>query len=71
MLVLMLNKLGLYVSTGSACSSSAQEPSHVIEAIGTPRELAWEAIRITLGKDVSEKEIAKATDLIIETLDKI
>jgi cysteine desulfurase len=48
-IVLGLAKLGIAGSTGSACSTGSPEPSHVLEAIGIDRELAWGSLRISLG----------------------
>jgi len=45
-----LSKRGVYVATGSACSSGAITPSHVIEAIGLEDEYQPCVIRITFGK---------------------
>lgn len=45
-----LNKLGVYVSTGSACSAQIVEPSHVILAIGLEKDYQPCVIRISFGK---------------------
>ena len=45
-----LNKLGVYVSTGSACASNVIKPSHVIKAIGLDEAYQPCVIRITFGK---------------------
>ena len=45
-----LNKLGVYVSTGSACASNVIKPSHVIEAIGIEEAYQPCVIRVTFGK---------------------
>jgi cysteine desulfurase len=46
--VVSLDALGVAVSTRSACNTGDEAPSHVIEALGTPRELQKSAVRITL-----------------------
>lgn len=46
-LVLGLDDLGYEVSGGSACSSGSLEPSHVLNAMGVPRDLAFCALRIS------------------------
>jgi cysteine desulfurase len=58
---------GICVSTGSACSSSDQETSHVLLAMGLPREQAYGSLRITLGKWTTEPEV----DHVLEVLEKV
>jgi cysteine desulfurase len=48
-LVIALDLRGFAVSTGSACSSGAVTPSHVLTAIGLPAERARASIRFSLG----------------------
>ncbi len=64
---LFLNELGVYASTGSACSSRSLEPSHVIRAIGLPYEAAHGSMRFTLGHVTTEEHI----DFVIEVLPQI
>jgi cysteine desulfurase len=47
---LNLDLKGICASTGSACSSSSLEPSHVLLAMGVPSQLAHGSLRFTLGK---------------------
>ena len=49
-MVISLDLKGLAVSTGSACSSGAIEPSHVLTAMGVPAGRARSCIRFSLGK---------------------
>lgn len=49
-LVIALDLRGFAVSSGAACSSGAAEPSHVLTAIGLPRERARSCIRFSLGR---------------------
>jgi cysteine desulfurase len=63
-LVLYLDAAGVFVSTGSACTSASLEPSHVILALGMPYEVAHGSIRFTLGHETTEKDI----DYVLETL---
>jgi cysteine desulfurase len=53
----LLDKQGFAVSSGSACASGTDEPSHVLLAMGVPAELALCAIRVSLGKDNTEAEV--------------
>lgn len=66
-LLLWLDKYNIYASTGSACTSSQLKPSHVLEAIGVPRELSHGSLRLSLGKNTTQEEI----DTTIEKLQHI
>ncbi|MDI5966942.1 cysteine desulfurase family protein [Streptantibioticus silvisoli] len=51
---------GLAISTGSACNSSAQEPSHVLRAIGLPPEQIKGSIRLSFGRFTQESDAIDA-----------
>lgn len=53
----MLDEQGFYISTGSACNSDSQEPSHVLKAIGLSDDEANSSIRISLSNDTTLKEV--------------
>lgn len=55
MLMLGLNRQGIAVSTGSACTTSETGPSHVISALGTTKNGG--NLRITLGRETTKKEL--------------
>ena len=63
-LLLALDDEGISASTGSACSSGSEEPSHVLRAIGLPFMLARGSLRLTLGDANSEEDI----DYVLDTL---
>ena len=63
-LLLSLDMEGIAVSTGSACTSSSLEPSHVLEAIGVPVELAHGSIRFSLGRDTSAEDIDRVLEVM-------
>lgn len=65
--LLYLDSYGISASTGSACDSSALEPSHVILGLGKPYEYAHGSIRFSLGQSTTEKDI----DYVLESLPKI
>ena len=44
-----LDARGIYASSGSACTSISSEPSHVLLAMGVPREYVYGALRLTFG----------------------
>lgn len=56
------------ISTGAACSSGAQEPSHVLLAMGLPPALQDGALRISTGKFTSDEDIQRAAELIVEAV---
>lgn len=56
-LIAALDLHGVCVSAGSACAAGSAEPSHVLLALGAPRERAKCAIRFSLGPDLSEADI--------------
>jgi cysteine desulfurase len=50
-LIMALDRIGIEVSSGSACGSEHSEPSPVLKAMGVAREIALGAVRISFGKD--------------------
>ena len=56
-LVRRLDERGIAVSSGSACSNSTWEPSHVLMAMGVPIRRAVGSIRFSLGEGTTEVEI--------------
>lgn len=56
-ILLNLDMLGIAASTGSACTSTSLEPSHVLLAIGLSHEIAHGSLRITLGRWTEEEDI--------------
>lgn len=68
-LLMQLDRQGVAVSSGSACSSRKSEPSHVLMAMGVERELARSAIRISLGKDSTREQVQEFC-VILEKLIK-
>ena len=63
-LVIALDLKGLAVSSGAACSSGANEPSHVLEAMGLSAERARSSLRFSLHRGTSDEEIDRAIDLV-------
>jgi cysteine desulfurase len=61
---LMENCPAVAVSSGSACSSAALEPSYVLRALGFSDERAAASIRVGLGRMTTEGEIDRAADLL-------
>lgn len=70
-ILLKLSEQGIAGSSGSACTSGALKPSHVLTAMGIKPEVAHGSIRFSLGKKTTEKEInyvLKVLPKIIQTL---
>jgi len=66
-LLMHLDLAGIACSSGSACSTGAIEPSHVLTAMGVPRELGIAALRFSFGKDNTAEDV----DAVIGALPKI
>jgi cysteine desulfurase len=49
-LLMNLDRLGVYASAGSACAAGTVEPSHVLLAMGLPRDRAKASVRFSLGR---------------------
>jgi cysteine desulfurase len=63
-LLMLLDGAGVYASAGSACASGAVEPSHVLAAMGVPRERALGSLRLTLGRDTTAADVDLALAVI-------
>lgn len=63
-MLLALDLWGICASSGSACSSGSIDPSHVLTAMGVPREQALGAVRFSLGRHTSAEELEKAADTV-------
>ena len=56
-LLLRLDLAGIAASSGSACTSGSLDPSHVLLAIGLPKEIAHGSLRLSLDRDNTEAEV--------------
>ncbi|MBV9108048.1 MAG: cysteine desulfurase [Gemmatimonadetes bacterium] len=63
MLLASLDLQGIAASSGSACSSGAVEPSHVLTAMGIPAEMAGPSVRFSLGWGTTDEEIDRVLDV--------
>lgn len=68
-IIFLLEKAGVYVATGSACSANKHTASHVLKAINLPDELINGSLRLTLGRDTTGDDIKYATGQIIQALE--
>ena len=64
-LVVLLERQGVSVGTGSACAASRMRVSHVLQAIGLTEEEAAGSLRITLGRPTTSDDIAYAAQAIV------
>jgi len=70
-LLMHLDLAGIAVSSGSACSTGAIEPSHVLVAMGVPRELALGTIRFSLGRDSTGADVDRAAEVVPAVVAKV
>lgn len=63
-LLLRLDMEGICASAGSACTSGALEPSHVLMALGIEKDLAKSSIRMTLGRENTDNDIRKILEVL-------
>ena len=71
MLVLGMDLAGVFVSTGSACSSGTVEPSHVFDALSIDRDVARGAVRFSLSSELSEDAVLRAAERISIVVNRV
>ncbi len=71
LLVNELNANGICASSGSACSASSKEASHVLLSLGYEKQLAGGALRLTLGMDNTEEDADYAVEMLEVAIQKI
>jgi len=70
-LILLLDAAGIAASQGSACSSGAAEPSHVLAAMGVSRSSARGALRLTLGPETTASDVDAAADAVVAAVARL
>ena len=70
-LLYLLDERGIYIGTGSACSTDSDKPSHVALAYGLAEEEAFECVRFTLSKETSYEDIEYVVNTLKTILDLI
>jgi cysteine desulfurase len=70
-LIMHLDLAGIAASSGSACSTGAVEPSHVLVAMGVPRELALSAVRFSLGRESSQADVDRTVEVVPQVVAKV
>lgn len=68
-LLMELDEAGLMVATGSACTASNDEPSHVLRAMGLSSAEASASLRITLGRPTTEEETQRAAEILLKIIE--
>lgn len=70
-MLIRLDRMGVAISSGSACSSGAIEPSHVLLAAGWDQTAANEGLRITFGCQTTVEEATEAAKRTAEAARRI
>ncbi len=69
--LLLLSLKELALSTGSACTSAAVEPSYVLRGIGLSDELAHGSIRLSLGRFTTQEQVEQAAKVLCEVVPRL
>ncbi len=67
-LLLLLDDKGISASSGSACTSGALDPSHVLLALGRPYEIAHGSLRLSLSEENTDEEIEYIINAVKEVV---
>jgi cysteine desulfurase len=70
MMLFRLNSQGVAVSMGSACTAESVEPSHVLLAMGLPRDLIHGTIRISMGYPTTIEDINIFLEILPDVVEK-
>lgn len=68
-LLIKLDQKGICASSGSACTSGALDPSHVLLAIGLPHEIAHGSLRLSLSEENTIEEMDFVVEAVKETVE--
>lgn len=61
----------LAISTGAACSSGVESPSHVLQGLGLPSNIIDGALRIGIGKFTTELDINRTVEILVSAVGAI
>lgn len=67
-LMMILDEQGIMCATGSACSASAEEPSHVLGAIGVNEKDAQASLRFTMGRTTTKNDITRVIKTLVSLI---
>jgi cysteine desulfurase len=63
-LLFLLEQHAVMASAAASCASGAQDPSHVLAALGIPREVAQGSLRLSLGTTTTPADIDRVLEII-------
>lgn len=70
-LLLMLDLNGICGSSGSACTSGSNDPSHVLMSIGLSSEAAHSSLRLSIEEDITDEDISYILEVITKSAEKL
>ena len=70
-LLMLLDRAGIAASAGSACASGALHASHVLLAMGIPKERALGSLRLTLGATTTDADVDRALAAIPDAVTRL
>jgi cysteine desulfurase len=69
-LLYLLDEHGVHASTGSACQAGIPEPSHVLLAMGVPKDEAWGAIRLSVSYSTTQADIDRVIAIFADVVER-
>jgi cysteine desulfurase len=70
-LLFLLDEAEVCASAASACASGAMEPSHVLAAMGVPRERALGSLRMTLGHTTTAADVERGIEVVVDAVNRL
>ena len=70
-ILIMLDMEGICASSGSACTSGSLDPSHVLMALGLPKDVAKGSLRLTLGYENTKEDVDYVVDNVKAVVNKL
>ena len=67
----LLERAGVMASAASSCASGADEPSHVLAAMGVPRDRAKGSLRLSLGRTTDEADVEQAVTALVPAVERL
>lgn len=70
-MLVALDNMGIYASSGSACASGSLEPSHVLVSMGLPEDIIKSSLRFSMGEGTVEEDIDYLIEIIPDVVERI